>query len=393
MDVAWLGRLDGDLLVLQMVSGDLANYGVMPGWSVHRDQSLFAKVLSGELPSLMADVQADPRSCGLPVVTEFGIRSYAATPVTDVLGRVYGMVGCMGREPCPSLPERDGGLLRMVASFLTEFVIDLRRLWDERSEVWRQVREVLDQGGPRMVFQPVADLTTGQTVAVESLARFPAGVRGPDELFADATGTGLGRELELAAVRNALHELPQIPADVLLAVNASPATVTSQLVDLVVQTGTPHRVTVEITERNKIGNDRDVLLSLEELRGHGTHIAVDDVGSGYSGIEELLQLRPDVIKVDAFIVHGIDCDPARRTVASGLARLAGDIGGHVVAEGIESRAELDAVVDAGIGYGQGYLLGRPSADIHEACLGKQRPTATRTGERTRRIPRIHGPQL
>ncbi|WP_308301708.1 sensor domain-containing phosphodiesterase [Frankia umida] len=393
MDLAWLGRVDGDLLVVQMASGDLGAFGLSLGSSVHRDQSLFSKVLCGDLPSLIPDVQAEPRISSLPVVAEFGIRSYAATPVTDAAGQVYGMVGCVGRQPCPSLRQRDAGFLRMLASFLTEFVIDLRRLWDERNAVWRQVREVLDAGGPRMAFQPVADLITGQTVGVEALARFPTGLPGPEELFADAAGAGLGRELELAAVRNALRVLPQLPPDVILSVNASPATVTSELIDLVVNTGTPQCVAVEITEREEICGDHEMLLAVDELRGRGTHIAVDDVGSCYSGLEELLKLRPEIIKIDCLIIRGIELDPARQIVASGLAKLAAEIGGHVVAEGIESTAELDAVVDARIGYGQGYLLGRPSTDINQACLGNRRPTATPTGERTHRTPARHGLRL
>lgn len=394
MDLAWLGRLDGDLLVLQVVSGDTSSFGLGPGSSVRREDSLYAKVLAGELPSLLPDVRADPRTRDVPVVAELGVRSYAATPVTDADGQVYGMLGCVGREPCVSLSQSDGGFLRLLATFLTEFVIDLRRLWETRSTVWRQVSELLDQGGPRMFFQPVIELGTGRTVAVEALARFPDAARGPDDLFASAAGVGLGLELEMAAVRNALRVLPELPPDVLLAVNASPATVTGGLIDLVVGTGAPERVAVEITEHAYIGHGPDLLLAGEVLRGHGTHIAVDDVGTGYAGLEQLLHLRPDVIKMDYFITHGIDLDPARRAVAAGLVKVAEQIGGHVVAEGIESTAELAAVVTAGITYGQGYLLGRPTADMTEACRDDRLPAPTATDEPTRgRASGPHGPRL
>lgn len=383
MDLAWLGRLEGDLLILQVVSGDTSAFGLGLGTSVRRDGSLYAKVLSGDLPSLIPDVQADPRTSHVPVVDEFAIGSYAATPVTDTEGRVYGMLGCLGRQPCLSLHQSDGGFLRLLASFLTEFVIDLRRLWDTRSALWRQISDLLDQGGPRMFFQPVVDLSTGRTVAVEGLARFPTLTRGPQDLFAAAASVGLGYELETAAIRNALRALPAMPPDVILAVNASPATVNDKLTDLIVETGTPQRIAVEITEHDYIGDDHNLLLATEVLRGHGTHIAVDDVGSCYSGLEQLLHLRPEVIKMDYFITHGIHLDAARRAVAAGLTKVAAEIGGRVVAEGIESTAELDAVVASGITYGQGNLLGLPTADINEACLGNRLPPATAAGGQAR----------
>jgi EAL domain-containing protein (putative c-di-GMP-specific phosphodiesterase class I) len=373
MDLAWLGRLEGDRLVLQAASGDLNRFGMSLGTSVRRSDALYAKLLSGDLPPLLPDVRADPRAARVREAAEFGIGSYAATPVMDAEGRVYGMLGCLARQPCPSLGQSDSDFLRLLAGFLTEFVIDLRRLWDARSAVWRQIRGLLDQGGPEMVFQPVVELGTGRIVGIESLSRFPGAAEGPSELFAAAAGVGLGSELEMTAIRNALRALPEVPAHVLLAVNASPATVTGGLIDLVVGTGAPERVAVEITEHDHVGDEHDLLLAAEVLRGHGTHIAVDDVGSCYSGLERLLHLRPDVIKMDRFITHDIHLDPARRAVAAGLTKIAAEIGGRVVAEGIESIAELDAVVEAGIAYGQGYLLGPPTARIAEACLGNRLP--------------------
>jgi len=398
MDLAWLVRLEGDLLVLQVVSGDTASFGLDLGTSVRRDGSLYAKVLSGELPSLLPDLRADPRTAQVPAVAGFGIGSYAATPVLDSEGQIYGMLGCCGKHPCLSLHQSDGGFLRLLASFLTEFVIDLRHLWDTRTTVWRQIRDLLDQGGPRMFFQPVVELATGRTVAVEGLARFPGVSQGPQDLFAAATTVGLGPELEIAAIHNALQTLPDLPDPVLLAVNASPATVLTGLAELLVGTGMPQRVAVEITEHDYIGDDHDLLLATEVLRGHGTHIAVDDVGSCYSGLEQLLHLRPEVIKMDYFITRGIDLDPARRAVAAGLIKVAAEIGGRVVAEGIETTAELDAVIEAGIAYGQGNLLGAPTADPDEACLGNRLPTAAAAGGLapgglTHSAVPAHGPQL
>jgi EAL domain-containing protein (putative c-di-GMP-specific phosphodiesterase class I) len=391
MDYAWLGRLDGDLLIIQVASGDTRTLGIGQGSSVRPGASLFTRVLSGELPSLIPDVRADPRTRDVPIVCEFDVGAYAATPVVDTEGQIYGMLGAFSRQACPTLRERDGGFLRLLASFLTEFVIDLRHLWEERSALWWRIREVLDDGGPRMLYQPVVELATGRTIGIEALARFPATSAGPHDVFAAAQSVGLGLELELAAVRNAVRVLPEIPPNVILAVNASPATVVGGLIELVLGTGEPEHLAVEVTEHAYIGDDHDLLLATETLRGHGTHIAVDDVGSCYSGLEQLLHLRPEVIKVDCFITHGIDQDAARRAVAAGLTKVAEEIGGRVVAEGIERPAELDAVIEAGIPCGQGYLLGPPTADIEEAVQRARWPATA--SARPRGTPTLHGPRL
>ncbi|WP_045877604.1 EAL domain-containing protein [Pseudofrankia sp. DC12] len=382
MELAWLGQLKGDLLVLQVMSGDGDCFGVRPGMSIRQGSSLWEKSLSGEIPAVLPDVRADPRAARVTSATEFDIGSYAATPVFDAEGETYGMLGCLSREPSPGLDESDASFLRLLAGFLSQFVIDLRQQWDVRSGVWRQIRTLLDEGGPQVHFQPVVELSTGRVIGLEGLSRFPTALQGPKDLFAAAATVGLGPELEMAAIRNALRALPDIPAEVTLTVNASPATATGGLVDLVLSTGTPERVAVEITEHDYIGDDRGLLLVADILRGHGTHIAVDDVGSCYSGLEQLLHLRPEVIKMDYFITHGIDLDPARQAVAAGLTRIAQEIGGRVVAEGIETVAELEAVVATGIECGQGFLLGPPTPSTAAACRGNRLPHpvgAARTG--------------
>jgi EAL domain-containing protein (putative c-di-GMP-specific phosphodiesterase class I) len=383
MDVAWLGQLEGDLLVLQVVSGDLDRFGIAPGMSIRRSSSLYGKILAGEIPTVIPDVRADPRAAQVASAAEFDMGSYAATPVVDADGQFYGMLGCISRQPCPSLGESDAGFLRLLAGFLSQFVIDLRQQWETRSGVWRHIRSLLDEGCPRVYFQPVVELATGRVIGVEGLSRFPTAIQGPKDLFAAAATVGLGPELEMAAVRNALRVLQDLPSDVTLTVNASPATATGGLVDLVVGTGTPAKVCVEITEHDYIGDDRSLLLVADILRGHGTHIAVDDVGSCYSGLEQLLHLRPEVIKMDYFITHGIDADPARRAVAAGLTRIAQEIGGRVVAEGIETTAELEAVIATGIPFGQGFLLGAPTPDITDACRGDRLPDRVGSGRRGR----------
>lgn len=95
----------------------------------------------------------------------------------------------------------------------------------------------------------------------------------------------------------------------------------------------------------------------------GAHLVLDDLGAGYSNLNRFLELEPDVVKIDRALVAGIDKDPRKRIMVKHLTALFVELGSTVVAEGIETADELSAVVDAGVHYGQGYLLARPAFPI------------------------------
>jgi len=369
MDVAWLARWEEDLLVLQVLDGDAASFGLAPGVTIKRDRGLYDRFLTGELPSVVPDTELEASAAREPLIGQLGLRSYAVAGVVDNDGVVYGMIGCAAHQPRPALRQRDGRFLGLLASFLSDFVIDLQNLWETRSEVSRGIAELIDAGGPMIVYQPIVDLAAHTVVGLEALSRFPRAdqgpVRVPEGWYADAHAVGLGTELELAAVGRALAALPDIPPGVTLAVNASPTTISAGLVDLVA--GVATRVAVEITEHEYFTADRAVMRGLDALREQGVRIAADDIGTGYAGLEQLLHLRPDIIKLDRVITRGIDADPARQTIAAGLVQIAREIGGSTVAEGIETPGELEAVRAAGIPYGQGYFFGVPIPSPVEAC--------------------------
>jgi len=222
------------------------------------------------------------------------------------------------------------------------------------------VQRVLDAGGPRMVFQPIVILPTGKVVGYEALARFDdEPVRPPDEWFADAASVGLGDALELAAVDAALRHLPLVEPEHIIGVNVSPSVAASDELDRLLARYPAHRVVLEVTEHVPVA-DYDVLLAaLDRLRSRGVSLAVDDAGAGYAGLDHILRLQPNFIKLDISLTRGIDTSPVKRALASALTRFAAEIGSHITAEGIETGAELGTLTDLGVTAGQGYFLGRP----------------------------------
>ncbi|WP_232291976.1 EAL domain-containing protein [Frankia sp. QA3] len=381
MDLAALARIDDEHLVLQVLRGDVDGFGFCAGATISRQESLLGLVLAGELPETVEDTLADPCLAGNCDVRERGIGSYTAVPIVDSEGRVYGILCCVGHRARPGSPERDGRFLRLLAAFLSDAVLDLHEMWERRRQIWQEVSDLIDSGGPQIIFQPIFRLEDQHIIGVEALSRFPDLVGGAQRWYADAATVGLSTELERLAIERALAVLPVLPPDLTLAVNASPSTIAAGLLDLL-PASVAGRLVVEITEHEHIGTDRHLLLAVEVLRSRGVRIAIDDIGTGYAGLEQLLHLRPDIIKLDGVITRGIDTDAARRAIASGLVEVASEIGGTVVAEGIETPAELATAMGAGIPYGQGYLLGQPSPPSEAAWL---RPDTRRSGAWPRNV--------
>jgi EAL domain-containing protein (putative c-di-GMP-specific phosphodiesterase class I) len=208
--------------------------------------------------------------------------------------------------------------------------------------------------------QPIVRLDTGAVVGAEALTRFPSTHRPAEAWFDDAQRVGLGAQLQLAVVERAVALVGLLPAGAFLTFNVGPDVLAGpellDLLDLV----DPERVIIELTEHVRIDDYDRLLDSLSRMRERGARLAVDDTGAGFSSLGHILHLRPELIKLDCQFTRGIDTDPARRSLAHALVSFACDIGAEVVAEGIETAAELDTVRRLGVPYGQGYFLNRPT---------------------------------
>jgi diguanylate cyclase (GGDEF)-like protein len=236
-----------------------------------------------------------------------------------------------------------------------------------------------------MVFQPWVDLATGRIACYEALARFddPA-QRPPNVWFEQARRCGLGADLEALAVARALAFAPA-PDGAFLSVNLSPAALLSPAVHAVLPRDLG-RVVIEITEHEEIVASGAFQATLSDLRSRGARIALDDAGAGYAGLEQLMRLRPDVIKLDRGLISDVPGDPAALALLQALVGFARRIEATVCAEGIESADQLVALGDLDITYGQGYALARPAegwpevpAEVLQA-LSERGVSAERPGE-------------
>ena len=206
------------------------------------------------------------------------------------------------------------------------------------------------------IFQPIIDLQSGAVVGYEALSRFTDGVP-PDLRFAAAARAGLGIELEMATLHAALAAAVVLPSGAHLSLNASPELITSSALRALFA-GVRRPLVLEITEHVAISDYPALRAELGAL-GPTVRLAVDDAGAGYASFRHILELAPALVKLDIGLIRGINTDPARRALLAGMAYFAVKRKIRLVAEGIETIAELKALRSLAIPYGQGYLLGRP----------------------------------
>jgi EAL domain-containing protein (putative c-di-GMP-specific phosphodiesterase class I)/DNA-binding NarL/FixJ family response regulator len=256
--------------------------------------------------------------------------------------------------------EGEASLSEEVSGKITKPPAGTRRpAGEEQQEGEARIRAIIEDAALTIVFQPIRRLD-GPTVGAEALSRFRGPPeRGPEHWFAEAGEAGLRLDLELAAIRLALDDLPRLPDDGFMSLNASPETLCAPDLVSLLTGAAPERVVLELSERAPIEDDDALDRALAGFGAHGIRIAIDDTGSGSAGLRHLLRLAPDFIKLDRTLVDGIDRDRSQQAVAAGLVSFAERIDAAVVAEGIERDEEVELLRSLGVRYGQGFLLARP----------------------------------
>ena len=233
----------------------------------------------------------------------------------------------------------------------------------------QEVKAVLSGRRLRAVYQPVIDIQTTGVLGYEALIRGPAGsvLEFPDALFPAAHQADLSLELESLCLETIFGDVSSVLRRGVLFVNASARLLTHSVFlderNLAEIRRAHPSIVLEVSEKEIVLNYSTFREVLQRLRGAGFRIAIDDAGSGYSGLESVLQIRPEFIKVASSLVHNLHVDRIKREIILALASVGRQIGASLVAEGIEQEEDLRVLVELGIPYGQGFLLGRPSAKV------------------------------
>jgi EAL domain-containing protein (putative c-di-GMP-specific phosphodiesterase class I) len=300
-----------------------------------------------------------------------------AAAVADIAnGPEYGLVAVDD-----ALPERDRYLVAMSAAVQLSGLADRIGMAQSTQVVQTKMLDYFFSLRKlhSMAFQPIVTLATGELYEYEVLFRpqMPMLPQAITSVVQAAINTDRGIELDIYIVATALEHIGRLEAtaraaglpprrfalnltplsllDPAFEANALGAQVRAAGLD-------PRQMTIECTEQQSVSDIVALKRQVKTLRKLGFGFAVDDAGAGYASFALIAALRPSVIKIDRDIVHGIGHDDAKQALVEAFVSFGRRIGAHLLAEGIERRADLSALKLLGVELGQGYLLGRPAPD-------------------------------
>lgn len=255
-------------------------------------------------------------------------------------------------------------------------------------------------GQPLACFQPFIDTATGRIAGIEALGRLRQAdgqLLSVGPLFSDPrTSAATLRKLDRMIRDNALSRLGEVPEDWFLSLNMSPRWISRlkpgqslpSLRQLERHNVAPRRIVFEITEF--LGDPERLAEAVQRYRAAGARIAIDDFGAGYSQLDRVLALQPDILKLDMRLFQAAARGGPSSEVVKALALMAEKTGCWIIAEGVETEAELDFALECGSRYVQGYLFARaepyfypPDAFVSRFAALRERYVARKVGERER----------
>lgn len=359
MDVAFVSEFKHGRRIFRHIAAD-GPLPVQPGHSDPLADSYCQYIVDGSIPPIIDDSHVYPILKRLDCTDALQIRVHLGVPVWLSDGSVYGTFCCYNRSMSSPLRIVDVEALQRFAGLIA-VLLEPRVLAERAAEqTCTRLAGVVEGRAIRIACQPIVDLASGAVLGYEALSRFPGPDSCPADWFADAHRVDKGAQLELLAIELALAVLPALPPHSYLSLNVSPCTILGGALAQRLAGAPLGRLVLELTEHAPVEEYAAIAAALTGLRARGMRLAIDDAGSGYASFRHILQLRPDIIKLDQSLIREIDRDPGRRALAAALTAFAKDTGCEVVAEGVETEAELAVLRGLNIKAAQGYLLGRPA---------------------------------
>jgi diguanylate cyclase (GGDEF)-like protein len=245
--------------------------------------------------------------------------------------------------------------------------------------------EIINRKQLQAVFQPIIDLTVPAISGYEALIRGPQDTRlhSPKALFDEAKIYSLVVPLEFLCIEVACRQYKEKQLEGTLFLNISPMSLTtrqtgSHVVELLQEYGfNKHQVVIELSEQYPLEDYELLGEAIKYIRDSGYELAIDDLGAGYSSLRVWSEFMPEYVKIDRHFIDGIDREPVKYEFVRSIQEISRSVGCKVIAEGIETNAELKALCALGITHGQGYFLGRPDSNpakyFKEEILGAINP--------------------
>ncbi|MGV8982447.1 EAL domain-containing protein [Clostridium sp.] len=237
-----------------------------------------------------------------------------------------------------------------------------------------ELRRIIASNNLKSVFQPIVSLQTGDVIGYEALTRGPVGSKyiNPEILFEEAKTHDLLWDLEILCRSNAIKTFSSHNSGKLLFVNVDPAVLKDEhfikgfTKDILTEHNiSPLSLIFEITEKTSIDNYKNFNEVIDYYKNQGYKIAIDDVGTGYSGLTTIANTRPNYIKMDMSLITNVTRDNFKKAIIKSFVEFANTTNTKIIAEGIEDVCDLYTLIEIGVHYGQGFLINRPDDNLLE----------------------------
>lgn len=356
MEVGFISEFSQGRRYFRVLDSDDAFCPLQLDGSDALDDSYCQRVVDGRLPHLINDARLNAEALTLPVTLALPVAGHISVPVRFRDGSLFGTFCCFSRRPA-TLTQRDLDAMYVFGDLIAQVLQSDRDVWLQRQRVRHRILAAIRKQAWRVFLQPMYAADDHRLLGYEALCRFD---EEPDteRWFLDAEQAGLLAELELACLESALEVLPSIPADRFVSFNLSPQTLmTMDITRLPLSYA--RQIVIELTEHRLVDDYASLGSALDYLRAQGIRLAVDDAGAGFASFRHVLQLKPQLLKLDRSLISGIHNHPGQQALARALIGFSREMAILTVAEGVETVAEGECVAALGVDLIQGYWLACP----------------------------------
>lgn len=370
----------GDIIFNQGEASDCAFVIDQGKVDIFIENETLDTLVAGDLFGEMGVLDQQPRSTSARAATDLALLEVKTNQITERLKSSDPIVKALVRvllKRFRSLLSSDNTFSTDVLFSEVESVIEDEGLSKIKME--SELRSAIANQQIQTVYQPINDIETGNIAGFEALSRWEhpeKGMISPFEFITLAEETDLIVDVGRLVFERACHVLSQLPEHFFININVSPKQLDNDLflnhvVQLMKSKGvSPARLKLEITETMVVDYQR-ANQWIQKCKGLGFPICADDFGTGHSGMQQLVALDFDVLKVDQVFIRNMYENKKYAIILQTIARIAADLGMKLVAEGVEENAQYQSLKLLGFDYGQGYFFGRPMDELDVFALTKK----------------------
>jgi EAL domain-containing protein (putative c-di-GMP-specific phosphodiesterase class I) len=361
MDVAFVSRQIGNT---HRIFTHVAARGIAPlasGDHNPNENSLCWLVIQGKLPERVTDTSHYEAAACLPITDAINVRAHFSVPMRRRNGEIHGSLCCFSYRPRPDIEERDMQMIRSVAQIVSDQIESRIELEERGEEAAAEIGRLIVDDALTINHQPIYDLTDWHLVGHECLMRHKASPEvSANALLDQARAAGRTLELELHFAKKALATLDPEHPERFIAINVSPETLASPALGQVIPEGLASRLVIELNQREAVQQHGSIKEAIRVLKERAW-VAVSSEGEGLLGLQALVDLGPDIVKIDSEFLGGLATDTSRRALVKALVQFAADTGVTLIAQGVETPEDLQALRELGVRFAQGNILGKPVA--------------------------------